>query len=141
MEETPGVVGSAETGSPSRGTLASLREASATSTYKYLAAVTHWINKSVFFPVKDVRVQVEVSGPAPVELLSLAGCKACWKRLEESELLSCLTAVSWRDIFFLTQFTPVVARVECRDSWVVKLEMGEGESIREKAIVMVVKLF
>ena len=28
MEETQGVVGSAETGSPSRGTLASLREAS-----------------------------------------------------------------------------------------------------------------
>ena len=28
MEETPGVVGSAETGSPSQGTLASLREAS-----------------------------------------------------------------------------------------------------------------
>ena len=31
MEETQGVVGSAETGSPSQGTLASLREASTTS--------------------------------------------------------------------------------------------------------------
>ena len=31
MEETQGVVGSAETGSPSRGTLASLREASTTT--------------------------------------------------------------------------------------------------------------
>ena len=43
-------------------------------------------------------MQVEVSGPAPNDLTSLAGCKTCSKRLEESKLLSCITAVSWRDI-------------------------------------------
>ena len=56
------------------------------------------MKRTLFFPVKDVGVQVEVSGPAPNDLTSLAGCKACLKRLEESELLSCITAVSWRDI-------------------------------------------
>ena len=34
MEKTQGVVGSAETGSPSRGTLASLREASTSPTQR-----------------------------------------------------------------------------------------------------------
>ena len=53
---------------------------------------------NVFFPVKDVGVQVEVCGPAPENLSSLEGCKACSTRLDESELISCLTAVSWRDI-------------------------------------------
>ena len=43
--------------------------------------------------------------------------------------------------FFLTQFTPVVARVESHGSWVVKLEVGEGESIRDRGIVKIVRLF
>ena len=43
--------------------------------------------------------------------------------------------------FFLTQLTPVVARVESRGSWVVKLEVGEGESIRDRGIVKIVRLF
>ena len=44
--------------------------------------------------------------------------------------------------FFLIQITPVIARVVCRGSWVVELEMGEGEeSLRDKGIVKVVKLF
>ena len=45
-------------------------------------------------------------------------------------------------VFFdLIQITPVIARIMCRGSWAVKLEMGEGESLREKGIAMVVKLF
>ena len=68
------------------------------ASYRYLSAFTLWVKRTLFFPVKDVGVQVEVSGPAPNDLTSLAGCKACLKRLEESELLSCITAVSWRDI-------------------------------------------
>ena len=43
--------------------------------------------------------------------------------------------------FFLIQITPVIARVVCRGSWAVKLEMGEEESLRDKGIVKVVKVF
>ena len=66
--------------------------------YRYLSSFKQWVNKTVFFPVKDVGVQVYVSAPAPYDLTSLPGCKSCSQRLEESELLSSITAVSWRDI-------------------------------------------
>ena len=66
--------------------------------YQHLSSFTRWAKRRIFFPVKDVGVQVEVCGPAPEELSSLEGCKACLKLLDESELISCMTAVSWRDI-------------------------------------------